>query len=303
MKKGSDDSWYEDTSIQKDYSRWKGGRKMRKKSWKQRVVSIFLTLVMLLTSLLSWNGEMVEAASLKLKEVSRGTDITSLPGSSFDPATDQLITFKYNRSAGHRMYNVSGKVLPWIKNENTVTGAKFQNMEELNGKNPSVVYYHVAKDKATGNYYNLKVDIVGWTRSSYTWKDPNGKKIPPFIGLATRKIGFYMLGLDHMDCRFTFLIDDGNGGDGRAMTSEEKKEFFSYVTLCDLDATQAFSIDPQPGLKGIYKAKGTDNISQSGNLIVSKDKWNGGKITDSTPAGWEIASDINASFIWIISPF
>lgn len=262
---------------------------MRKKSWKQRIVSFFLTLVMLLTSLLTGKGVIVEAAPLRLNEVTRGTDITSLPGSSFDPATDQLITFKYNRSAGFRMYNVSGKMLPWIKNEHTVPEIRFQSIEELNGAKPSVVYYHVAQDKSTGNYYNLKVDIVGWERSAYTWKDPNGNRVAPFIGIATQKIGFYMLGLDHMDCRFTFLIDDGNGGDGRAMTSGEKKEFFSYATLCDLDVTQAFFIDQQPGLKGVYKIKGNDNIYQDGDLIVSKDKWKGGEITDSTPAGWVTA--------------
>ena len=262
---------------------------MVKKSWKQRLISLLLTMMMLLTSLLNGMPDTVQAAAARLSEISRGTDITSLPGSSFNPAEDQLITFKFNKSAGYKMLNISGKMLPWIKNGNTVAGAQFQSMEELNGKTPGVIYYHVAKDETTGYYYNLRVDITGWKKSAYTWKDPNGNRVPPFIGIATRKIGFYMLGLDYIDCKFTYLIDDGSSEDGRPMTSEEKKNFFSYVTLCDLDATQAFTINQQPGLKGVYKVKGTDNIYQSGDLIVSKDRWSGGDISDSTPAGWVTA--------------
>lgn len=125
MKKGSDDSWYEDTSIQKDYSKWKGGRKMRKKSWKQRIVFFFLTLVMLLTSLLTGKGVIVEAAPLRLNEVTRGTDITSLPGSSFDPATDQLITFKYNRSAGFRINH------PAYKNYKKLKGGHEETVKSI----------------------------------------------------------------------------------------------------------------------------------------------------------------------------
>lgn len=263
---------------------------MGKKDWKQRIVSVFLTLAVLITTWLNGIPAVVQAATAAtLSEIPKGTDITSLPGSSFDPATDQLITFKFNKSAGYKMINVSGRMLPWIKNPDSVAGAQFQNLEELGGAVPGVIYYHVAKDETTGNYYNLRVDITGWKKSAYTWKDPNGNSVPPFIGIATRKIGFYMLGLDYIDCKFTYLVDDGTSEDGRTMTSEERSNFFSYVTLCDLDATQAFTISQQPGLKGVYKIKGLDNIYQSGNLIVSKDSWSGGNITDSTPAGWVTA--------------
>ena len=45
----------------------------------------------------------------------------------------------------------------------------------------------------------------------------------------------------------------------------------SYITLSDLDAAQAFRINEQPGIVGIYKLKGYDHIYQEGGNVVSKD--------------------------------
>lgn len=223
------------------------------------------------------------AGNMKMQELEKGTNITTIDP-SYNPDKAQLITFKYNEEAGCKIENMNNDLQPWLDREGTkVPDAVFQNMDQTTG-NPSVTYYKVAQNKATGQYYDLKMTVTGWENSKYSWVDPNGVPVPPFFAASKVKIGFYMLGLDHIDCSFQYLLD------GKPMSAEEVENFHSYVTLCDLDATQAFTIKEQPGLRGVFKMAGTDNITQQEDgLIVSENKWSGGDIDDSTPAGWVTA--------------
>lgn len=252
-----------------------------------KIISFSLAIIIALGAIVSclpvMQKEVKAATNMKLQSIKKGTNITTIDP-DYNPETDQLISFKFNKKAGCKITNMDNDLPPWIdKNNSKMPGLVFQNVNKIK-KNPTAMYYKVAQDKATGKYYDLKVTVTGWKKSNYTWKDPNGVTIPPFFAISKTKIGFYMLGLDSIDCTFQYLID------GEPMSAAEIADFHSYATLCDLDSLQAFKINEQPGLKGIYKMAGTDNITQrSDGLVVSADKWSGGNINDSTPAGWVTA--------------
>lgn len=252
-----------------------------------KIISCSLAIIIALGAVIGclpvMQKEVKAAADMKLQSIKKGTNITALDP-DYNPETDQLITFKFNKKAGCKITNMDNDLPPWIdKNNSKMPGLVFQNVNKIK-KDPTAMYYKVAQNKATGKYYDLKVTVTGWKKSNYTWKDPNGVTIPPFFAISKTKIGFYMLGLDSIDCTFQYLVD------GEPMSAAEMADFHSYATLCDLDSLQAFKIKEQAGLKGIYKMAGTDNITQrSDGLIVSADKWSGGNINDNTPAGWVTA--------------
>ncbi len=245
---------------------------------KNRILSMVLSAVMALTSL-GGNILPVQAAAngnADLGTIKKGTDITTIDP-SFDPETDTApITFKYNASAGYKT-NFANK-LTNVKDymgDNATCVVHTYGDKTTDGQLPYVMYYHVAKNNITGEWYDMKVTISNPVPASYKlyYKGDPNKVVKPFFGFGKKRINFYLAGIDQIQCNYQWFISTGDGTN-RQLTSEEKAEFRSYVTLADLDTRQSFSIKDQAGLKGVYKLTGIPNqnhLSQisDGRIIAS----------------------------------
>lgn len=251
----------------------------KRRSLRERFVAVFLALFMMLSNFAGAMPYTVSAAAngnADLGTIKKGTDITTIDP-SFDPATDTApITFKYNASAGYKtnFANKLTNVKDYMGDAATCVVHTYGD-KTTDGQLPYVMYYHVAKNNITGEWYDMKVTISNPKPASYKMYykgDPN-KVVKPFFGFGKKRINFYLAGIDQIQCNYQWFISTGDGTN-RQLTSEEKAEFRSYVTLADLDTRQSFSIKDQAGLKGVYKLTGIPNqnhLSQisDGRIIAS----------------------------------
>ena len=220
---------------------------------------------------------------MTLKTIQNGTDVTTI-----DPRQDSIITFKWNKNNGFKTVNVDNDMSPIMDVSKDAAG-KSVKVDNLGDKKPKIIYYKAAYDKINKVYYNVEMTVTNWKKQPFSWIDvPTGKAIPPFIRFHTTKIGISIRGLDYIDTTFqwTKYGEDSSGKkQSLKLTDEETARLRSYITLSDLDAAQAFRINEQPGMVGIYKLKGYDHIYQEGGNVVSKDVLT----TDADKKAWVTA--------------
>lgn len=249
----------------------------KKTTLKNKVLSMLLSVTMLLTNIAGYVPAMAAAnGNADLGTIAKGTDITTIDP-DFDPATDTApITFQYNKSAGYST-NFANK-LTNVKDymgANATCVVHTYGDATTDGGQPYVLYYHVAKNNVTGEWYDMKVTFSNAVTSKYKlyYKGDPSKVVKPFVGFSKKRINTYLAGIDSVDCTYQWYISTGDKTN-RKLSSEEKSEFRSYVTLADLDVRQAFSIKEQSGLVGVYKLKGIPNANHitqrdDGKIIAS----------------------------------
>lgn len=256
-----------------------------------KAVAFFMILLMIVNTLLGYlpfSVQTVQAASaMTLKTIKNGTDITTIDP-AFDPRQDSIITFKWNKKNGFKTVNIDNDMSPIMDVSKDATG-KSVKVDNLGDKKPKIIYYKAAYDKINKTYYNVEMTVTNWKKQPFSWIDvPTGRAIPPFIRFHTTKIGISIRGLDYIDTTFkwTKYGEDSQGKkQSLKLTDEETARLRSYITLSDLDAAQAFRINEQPGIVGIYKLKGYDHIYQEGGNVVSKDVLT----TDADKKAWVTA--------------
>lgn len=253
---------------------------MLREAWK-RILSVFLTILMVLTSITIF-PDTAQAAAAMLGEIKLGTDIRDIdPG--FDPEKDVMVTFQFNKKAGMDVQNVDNNLPPWATNKDPIKNKLFQDLTKSGSALPVMTYYKIAQNKEKGYWYDLRAEVTGWKPTAYTSVDPNGNKIPPTLCVLTNTIGIAMVSCEYVTICYTYLIHNDDGT-SREMTADEISGLHSLVTLSDLDGTQGFKIPQVNGLMGLYKQSGNQYITQDGNgLIVST----AGEETKTTsPWGW-----------------
>ena len=256
----------------------------------EKAISFLLAVIMILSTAagyLPFSAKTVHAGGMSLKTIENGTDVTNIDP-AFDPAQDTLITFKWNSKNGYKISNVDNDLSP-VFDASSDTTAKYAKVDNLGDKKPKMIYYKAAYDKINDVYYNVEVMVNGWKKQPFAWIDNlTGKTIPPFLKINTTKIGISVRGLQYIDVTFkwTKYGEDSSGNKKSIeLTDSEKNNLRSYVTLSDLDAAQAFRINEQEGLVGIYKLKGYDHVYQEGDNVVSKDVL----MTDADKQAWVTA--------------
>ena len=143
----------------------------KRRSLRERFVAVFLALFMMLSNFAGAMPYTVSAAAngnADLGTIKKGTDITTIDP-SFDPATDTVpITFKYNASAGYKtnFANKLTNVKDYMGDAATCVVHTYGD-KTTDGQLPYVMYYHVAKNNITGEWYDMKVTISNPKPASY----------------------------------------------------------------------------------------------------------------------------------------
>lgn len=240
---------------------------------KNKLVSCFMSILMVLSTILGYvPGGMVnvQAASTDLKEIKAGTKITDpLIDPDYDLKNDHIIT--YRNPSKCTMTNVDDDFSPY----HPTSGNKYhmQKVKNIkNGKLPSVIWYKTGYDKKDKQYYNIKATVTGYKEADYTFYDRfTNKKIEPYIAFTDNRVGIAIRDLKYIDVSFEWQkYDEKDANESKPLTEEEKQNLRSYVTLADLDFSQAFGLQNNTGLEKIFKMKGTNHLSQNGNRIESK---------------------------------
>lgn len=114
---------------------------MLREAWK-RILSVFLTILMVLTSITIF-PDTAQAAAAMLGEIKLGTDIRDIdPG--FDPEKDVMVTFQFNKKAGMDVQNVDNNLPPWATNKDPIKNKLFQDLTKSGSALPVMTYYKIA---------------------------------------------------------------------------------------------------------------------------------------------------------------
>ena len=233
----------------------------KRKSFKERFVAGFLALIMMLSNFAGAMPYTVSAAAngnADLGTLRIGDEITTVDG-DWDPATDpKPITFKYNKDGGLTT-NFANKLVnvPKYMGDDANVVVHTWGQKTKDGGTPYVIYHHVARNNVTGQWYDIKVTFTNAVKAPYECRLDGGAVVSPFIVAHKKKIGFYMMGIKQLDTTFQWMLSsDSKNAEGTYDSTpmgSEADTLRSYVTLCDLDANQSFSIKNQKGLVGVYK--------------------------------------------------
>ena len=242
----------------------------KKKKLHTKVMSLFLSLLMVLSTILGYIPASVvpvqAAGSVGLSAIKKGTNITKLVD-GFNSAEDVLI--KMRKPVAYTAKNVDNDTSPY-QNTGIQIWQKIKNIKP--GKMPSITYYKAGYDKKNKKYYNLTATLKSYKVETVSHLDAKtGKKIDPFLGFETNQVGFNTLGNVSLNYDFTWseYAESPDGGHASKPISDPSK-FYSYVTIKDLDYDQALKIPSQGDNVKAYKLSGTDHIYENDGFIRSK---------------------------------
>ena len=264
-----------------------------------KVMSLFLSLLMVLSTILGYipaSTVTVQAATATWEPVGVGTPFKKIVQAK-DPdyeVTEQTTIVKVRTPEKAIHTNMDDYIVPYSDPKDNYTFQRFNRLDK--GKMPSSLYikageaeYIKADGKKGKKYYNLTMTLKSYKSNNVTYKDAvTGNTIPSTLGHANRRAANNIFGMEYCSYTFKWTEYDSDNPDsvGKEIPKSQLENFFTYVTLTDLDAAQAFQINMQnPDLLGVYYVKGTNHVfrdKENPNIFKSKNVL----LTDNDKETW-----------------